>query len=71
MYKKTVKFQRSRINKMSAKLDANAPSKAKRDRKKVECKSCERMVRPKLSQSGPHLRADCPVCGKYIKFVKK
>ncbi len=26
---------------------------------------------PRLSMSGPHIRADCPDCGKYIKFVKQ
>ena len=25
----------------------------------------------KLSQSGNHLRADCPMCGRFLKFVRQ
>ena len=28
-------------------------------------------VAPKLSMAGPHIRADCPECGRYVKFVKQ
>ena len=33
------------------------------------CPNCGVEVLPMLSRKGPHLRADCSVCGKYITFV--
>ncbi len=36
---------------------------------KIKCNRCQKDVEPILSASGKHLRADCPDCGKYIKFL--
>ena len=35
------------------------------------CRRCEDMVAPVLSRSGVHIRADCPECGRYVKFVRQ
>ena len=37
----------------------------------ARCPRCKRDVQLKLSSAGPHIRGDCPICGRYIKFVKK
>ena len=37
----------------------------------VECTRCKEWVIPDLSERGPHIRADCPKCGRYVKFVKR
>lgn len=33
------------------------------------CHRCKKEVEPVLTPKGKHLRADCPLCKKYIKFV--
>lgn len=33
------------------------------------CPTCQETVIPKLTKTGPHLRADCPTCKKYIQFI--
>lgn len=33
------------------------------------CINCQKWVFPTLSIAGPHVKASCPCCGKYIKFV--
>lgn len=33
------------------------------------CTTCQKIVPPKLTKTGRHLRADCPNCKKYIQFV--
>ena len=35
------------------------------------CSRCQAEVDPVLWESGPHVRADCPLCGRYIRFVKR
>ena len=35
------------------------------------CQNCAAYVVPIFSESGPHIRADCPSCGRYIKFVRQ
>jgi phage FluMu protein Com len=35
----------------------------------VRCERCCADVRPLLAWRGTHLRADCPRCGRYVKFV--
>lgn len=35
------------------------------------CIKCQEDVEPEFSQSGPHIKASCQVCGAYIKFVPK
>lgn len=35
----------------------------------ITCQRCKKEVEPVLTPSGQHLRADCPLCKKYIKFV--
>ena len=37
----------------------------------VYCSRCRMGVDALMSQSGLHIRADCPQCGRYIKFVKQ
>jgi DNA-directed RNA polymerase subunit RPC12/RpoP len=36
---------------------------------KLLCARCEKIVEPVITTSGPHYKANCPDCGKYIKFV--
>lgn len=38
---------------------------------RLPCPNCRELVAPKVYSSGPHLRADCPGCGRYLKFVPK
>lgn len=35
----------------------------------LTCKNCGKVESPIIYKSGPHLRADCPTCFSYIKFV--
>lgn len=35
------------------------------------CQRCREMVGAKFSESGQHIRADCPECGRYIKFARQ
>lgn len=38
----------------------------------LTCRRCGTVTRaPRLSPSGPHRRADCPRCGRYVKFVPR
>jgi sarcosine oxidase delta subunit len=39
--------------------------------KKITCPHCGVLDEPELSESGPHIRADCRNCGKYMKFVRQ
>ena len=38
---------------------------------KLHCYRCKKSVKVKLSRSGPHQRADCASCGRFIKFIGK
>lgn len=35
------------------------------------CPYCKKEVNPKISKSGPHFKAECNICNKYIKFLSK
>lgn len=37
----------------------------------LRCNRCGSDNRPRFSQAGVHIKAECPSCGKYIKFVKQ
>jgi len=37
----------------------------------LHCERCDVDVDPVISNRGPHLRADCPKCDRFIKFVGK
>lgn len=37
---------------------------------KLFCGHCKKEQEIKVKQNGKHQRADCMVCGKYIKFVE-
>ena len=37
--------------------------------KPLKCKRCNQRSKPTLTKSGPHIKASCGKCGKYIKFV--
>lgn len=37
----------------------------------LECYHCNQEVDVIVRPRGPHLRADCSQCGKYIKFLSK
>lgn len=37
----------------------------------LTCTRCNTTVTPLVLPSGPHLRADCPNCGRYLCFVPK
>lgn len=39
--------------------------------RQIYCQRCGFGVTPKLSERGPHIRADCSQCGRYLKFVKQ
>ena len=35
------------------------------------CQRCEAEAEPRLSRSGLHIKAECPQCGRYLKFVRQ
>jgi sarcosine oxidase delta subunit len=37
----------------------------------LRCPHCGITDEPEFSESGPHIRANCNHCGKYLKFVKQ
>lgn len=39
--------------------------------RKLICERCQRVGQPHLEESGPHIKATCPNCGGYLKFVKQ
>ena len=39
--------------------------------RRLRCNQCDELVAPVFSESGKHIRADCPDCGRYIKFVRQ
>ena len=38
---------------------------------RIMCQRCNTKVYPIVSEAGPHFKATCPECGKYIKFLPK
>lgn len=38
---------------------------------KANCKMCKTEVEVIIERAGPHLKATCSICKKYIKFVSK
>ncbi len=47
---------------------ALAPPKVKI---KLPCASCGREIEVHLSVSGPHFKAECTQCGRFVRFVGK
>ena len=39
--------------------------------KTLKCEKCRKEVEIVLSESGPHIKASCSVCGGYIKFLSQ
>ncbi len=39
--------------------------------RQVLCSRCREWVTPFFAEAGPHIRADCPKCEKYVKFVRQ
>lgn len=37
----------------------------------LKCYRCDKNVEPIVTTSGPHEKASCPECGRYIKFLSK
>jgi len=37
----------------------------------LTCPKCKESAVPVLSESGPHIKAECPKCGSYIKFISE
>jgi len=37
--------------------------------KPMFCYRCKKTVSPLLSPKGPHIKASCPICKRYIKFI--
>jgi len=37
----------------------------------LTCARCHKDVEPVLQERGDHIRADCPCCGKFIRFMKR
>lgn len=37
----------------------------------VHCNRCDMDVDPVLSESGPHIKAACPHCKTFVKFLKR
>lgn len=36
---------------------------------KLLCASCAKVLEVHLSASGPHLKAECTQCGRFVKFI--
>lgn len=41
------------------------------DDRVLRCETCDDDVIPQLSERGPHIRADCSSCGRYLKFARQ
>jgi uncharacterized paraquat-inducible protein A len=37
----------------------------------IECSQCNATVKPEFSRSGKHIKATCPNCNRYLKFVRQ
>lgn len=37
----------------------------------IKCNHCDREVEPITEKVGVHLKASCPICKKYIKFISQ
>ena len=37
--------------------------------KKILCKRCNEEVEPFITEQPPHIRADCPICLRWIKWM--
>lgn len=37
----------------------------------VKCKHCNTDVEPVITEQSIHRRADCPICGRWIKWIAK
>ena len=37
----------------------------------IECSQCNATVKPEFSRSGKHIKATCPSCNRYLKFVRQ
>jgi len=41
------------------------------DDRTIECSQCNETVKPEFSRSGQHIKATCPNCNRYLKFVRQ
>jgi hypothetical protein len=41
------------------------------DDRVIECSQCNETVKPEFSRSGKHIKATCPNCNRYLKFVRQ
>ena len=41
------------------------------DDRAIECLRCNETVEPEFSRSGKHIKATCPNCNRYLKFVRQ
>ena len=41
------------------------------DDRAIECSQCNETVKPEFSRSGQHIKATCPNCNRYLKFVRQ
>ena len=37
----------------------------------AHCNNCDNNVDPVVSESGPHIKATCPQCNSFLKFLKR
>ena len=49
----------------------NSGAAAKSIVPRLTCTRCQKSVIPLIHTSGPHLRADCPKCKRYLCFVPR
>jgi ssDNA-binding Zn-finger/Zn-ribbon topoisomerase 1 len=41
------------------------------DDRAIGCPKCNETVKPEFSRSGKHIKATCPNCNRYLKFVRQ
>ena len=41
------------------------------DDRAIECPRCNETVEPEFSRSGKNIKATCPNCNRYLKFVRQ
>jgi len=41
------------------------------DDRAIKCPKCRVTVKPEFSRSGKHIKATCPDCNRYLKFVRQ
>jgi len=56
---------------MPDELEPDLIAEVVEDDRSIRCPKCCATVTPEFSQSGPHIKATCPDCKRYLKFARQ